>query len=348
MQCAFNCSLPVFDPQPADCCACILALLFFCSWQTDHTFLCVLRLMVILMAAMFLYQMLSTSLSFNHGNENGSLCLLPSRVITTLQFWRIYSAQMFHFNLLHLFFNLVSFVPLATAVEKHIGTVAFACILLLLPTLAGICYIFLSLFISLLFYTEKCMMGYSGVIFGLIVVDTVLSQRSHVKPFGMFTMPAAWYPWALMVFIQLLVPQSSFLGHFSGLAMGELYMRLLHPCCQHQLELFVSKLESGPAMRFLSQLPRYKARPEGGLPMVQQTQIQDVWVQVQHGTTAVVNRLKVGFRSNFRTDQDEAKLRIAPCLLHPQLLLYMPACPGFALPMRPAACNRRSRMAIDA
>lgn len=61
------------------------------------------------------------------------------------------------------------------------------------------------------------MVGYSGVIFGLIAVENVLLERTTVQPFGLFSMPAAAYPWALLFFIQMLVPQASFLGHLCGL-----------------------------------------------------------------------------------------------------------------------------------
>ena len=35
--------------------------------------------------------------------------------------------------------------------------------------------------------------------------------------FGLFTVPAKFYPWVLLVVWQLLVPQVSFLGHLTGL-----------------------------------------------------------------------------------------------------------------------------------
>ena len=86
-------------------------------------------------------------------------------------------------------------------------------------------------------------MGFSGVVFGLIVVDNhasgassrrwarrpaldyTLARASHAfdlaaRPccsiFGFFSVPAKLYPWALLVFWQLLLPQSSFLGHLAG------------------------------------------------------------------------------------------------------------------------------------
>ena len=42
---------------------------------------------------------------------------------------------------------------------------------------------------------RQCAIGFSGVIFGLIVVDNAQSASSHRSIFGLFTVPAAYYPW---------------------------------------------------------------------------------------------------------------------------------------------------------
>jgi membrane associated rhomboid family serine protease len=67
---------------------------------------------------------------------------------------------------------------------------------------------------------HHCAVGFSGVVFGLVVVDTALAGGSHRSIFGLFTVPAALYPWALLAFWQLLVPQASFLGHLAGVTVG--------------------------------------------------------------------------------------------------------------------------------
>ncbi len=41
--------------------------------------------------------------------------------------------------------------------------------------------------------------------------------------FGLFTVPAHLYPWALLVFWQLLMPQVSFLGHLAGVVVSRVY-----------------------------------------------------------------------------------------------------------------------------
>jgi hypothetical protein len=42
--------------------------------------------------------------------------------------------------------------------------------------------------------------------------------------FGLYSVPAKAYPWLLLVIWQLLVPHASFLGHLTGLLLGQLYV----------------------------------------------------------------------------------------------------------------------------
>jgi hypothetical protein len=49
------------------------------------------------------------------------------------------------------------------------------------------------------------------------VVDTHLSSVAHRSIFGFLFVPSQWYPLALALFLQLLMPSVSFLGHLSGL-----------------------------------------------------------------------------------------------------------------------------------
>ena len=73
-------------------------------------------------------------------------------------------------------------------------------------------------------YLASCAIGLSGAIFGLIVVDNACSAAQTRSIFGMFTVPAKWYPWALLVFWQLLMPGVSFLGHLGGVLAGQAYV----------------------------------------------------------------------------------------------------------------------------
>lgn len=62
----------------------------------------------------------------------------------------------------------------------------------------------------------QCAIGFSGVVFGLIVVDNNLTGATQRSIFGLFYVPAPLYPWTLLVIWQLIMPGVSFLGHLCG------------------------------------------------------------------------------------------------------------------------------------
>ena len=67
---------------------------------------------------------------------------------------------------------------------------------------------------------HQCAIGFSGVVFGLIVIDNSVSHATSRSIFGLFSVPARVYPWALMVLWQLLLPSVSFLGHLTGIVVS--------------------------------------------------------------------------------------------------------------------------------
>jgi len=73
--------------------------------------------------------------------------------------------------------------------------------------------------------------GYSGVLFALAAMEAFLSPAPSRSVFGLFNVPTKVYPWVLMVLLSVFMPQISFLGHLSGLALGVLYVHGLLGCC---------------------------------------------------------------------------------------------------------------------
>ena len=64
--------------------------------------------------------------------------------------------------------------------------------------------------------SHQCAIGFSGVIFGLIVVDNGMTGAAQRSIFGFFYVPAQLYPWTLLVLWQVIMPGVSFLGHLCG------------------------------------------------------------------------------------------------------------------------------------
>jgi len=155
------------------------------------------------------------------------VCMAPHWVLHDMQLHRLVTSAFFHGSVIHLGFNVMAFTPMASSLERHLGSVQFAHMVALFVLLDSCFHVCLALGAATLGYASmrECAIGFSGVIFGLIVVDTHLVAVRERSIFGFFTVPSQWYPLSLLIFIQLLAPNVSFLGHLSGLLVGLTYVR---------------------------------------------------------------------------------------------------------------------------
>ena len=160
-------------------------------------------------------------------DDFAQICMAPSWVLRDGQVYRMFTSVLFHGSVLHLAFNMMAFVPMASSLERLLGTVQFTYILVLFTLLASIFHVGLAFIGGTLGYPSmhECAIGFSGVIFGVIVVDTHLSSVAQRSIFGFFTVPSQWYPLSLLIFLQVLMPSVSFVGHLSGLLAGLTYVR---------------------------------------------------------------------------------------------------------------------------
>ena len=67
--------------------------------------------------------------------------------------------------------------------------------------------------------------GFSGVLFSLAVQESYLAGTTSRSLFGMVNVPSKYYPWAMLVVMQVLMPNVSFVGHLCGLLIGFLHVR---------------------------------------------------------------------------------------------------------------------------
>jgi len=61
--------------------------------------------------------------------------------------------------------------------------------------------------------------GFSGILFHLLVLEVHSSSQTR-SFYGLFHLSPIFYPWALLLMIQVLLPNVSFLGHVSGILAG--------------------------------------------------------------------------------------------------------------------------------
>jgi len=98
--------------------------------------------------------------------------------------------------------------------------------------------------------------GFSGIIFHLSVLESYLhpGQRSV---FGFFSVPSFVYPWALLLILQLIMPNLSFLGHLSGILTGTLEYYGVWDRLLFLSDSFLIEIESLPIMRRLVSLDNF-------------------------------------------------------------------------------------------
>ncbi|XP_042511397.1 rhomboid-like protein 15 isoform X2 [Macadamia integrifolia] len=157
------------------------------------------------------------------------ICFLPSAVVSQFQVYRIYTSVLFHGSLLHVMFNMMALVPLGTELERIMGSVRLLYVMILLATSNALLHLFIALLVAhnpfhpYPYFMNECGIGFSGILFSMIVIETTLSGVQSRSLFGLFNVPAKWYAWILLVVFQLLMTNISLLGHLCGILSGFAY-----------------------------------------------------------------------------------------------------------------------------
>ncbi|XP_071690528.1 rhomboid-like protein 15 isoform X2 [Rutidosis leptorrhynchoides] len=190
------------------------------------------------------------------------VCFLPSAVISKFQVYRVFSSIFFHGSILHLVFNMLALVPLGSELERVMGSIRLLYMIILLATTSAIFHLLITLIAaynpvySYYHFMDECAIGFSGVLFSMIVIETGLSGVQSRSVFGLFNVPAKLYPWILLVAFQLLMTNISLLGHLCGILSGFAYtyglFNFMIPGSS-----FYSGIESSPWLSTCVRRPKY-------------------------------------------------------------------------------------------
>jgi membrane associated rhomboid family serine protease len=186
----------------------------------------------------------------------------PSTVFGQLQFYRVVTAAFTHGGLLHVGMNMLSLVSLGSSLEPLFGSLGFFFLTLLYTVLVGLLYCCLGALASLASasFWYGSAVGFSGVLFAYAVDETSLSPTPTRSVFGLFTVPTRYYPWVLMLLLQVLLPNVSLLGHLAGILVGLCHsaglLKLLLPSAAA-----LRRVESGWLPPALTRLPPYRLAP---------------------------------------------------------------------------------------
>ncbi|XP_055808663.1 rhomboid-like protein 15 isoform X2 [Solanum dulcamara] len=157
------------------------------------------------------------------------VCFWPFAVISRFQVYRIFTSILFHGSLLHVLFNMLALVPLGSELERIMGSVRLLYIIVLLAVSNALLHLLIALLVAhnpfhfYPYFMDECAIGFSGILFSMIVMETSLSGAQTRSVFGLFNVPAKWYALILLVVFQLVMTNVSLLGHLCGILSGFAY-----------------------------------------------------------------------------------------------------------------------------
>ena len=179
--------------------------------------------------------------------------MCPRLVLYTNEYYRIITSTLFHANIMHIGMNMLSTSAISTMLEKHTSSLRMIFIIWYAILFTSIMYLCISYLAYKIFNYTSWMyehsIGFSGVLFHLSVLESYSFSGSGPRSiFGFVTVPPILYPWVLLVVLQFIMPNLSFLGHLSGILTGTLQ----HYGIFHIVEVsdsFLIELESKPILR---------------------------------------------------------------------------------------------------
>lgn len=208
----------------------------------------------------YLYQFI-----FDPPMHNYTMC--PRLVLYLNEYYRFITSSLFHGSIMHIGMNMMSTMAIGSSLERRIGTLAMATTILWGVQLTSSIYVFVSWLLYVTFGYDHLMLqhsvGFSGVIFQLAVLEANLSPDRTRSVFGFINVSSKMYPWALLVMLQFIMPQISFMGHLSGILIGTMQfhgsLEIVFPSDQ-----YLKESETLPSLQFLVNQPGFIKMPEAG------------------------------------------------------------------------------------
>jgi membrane associated rhomboid family serine protease len=150
--------------------------------------------------------------------------LRPASVFSG-EVWRLFSNPLIHLDVAHLAMNSLSFLQAGRTLEPRFGALKFLFLVALFGCLSDsvLCIISFAMLRLPNYGTlyNNYSVGLGGALFALKVVECSIAQGT-VSLHGIIDVPARLYPWLMLILMQAL-PNTSFVGHLSGLIAGYAY-----------------------------------------------------------------------------------------------------------------------------
>jgi membrane associated rhomboid family serine protease len=202
----------------------------------------------------------------NLGNFNVNtfqFSISPYYVLFKFQLYRIISAAFTHGGLMHIGMNMLSFLQIGSGLEPLFGSLQYFFILCVFTLFVGFFYIAICVLLAYTWdygYMFNSAVGLSGVIFAMAVDESTLSPHPTRSIFGLFQVPTRLYPWVLMIFLSLVMPNISFIGHLSGVLVGFVHSMGGFNWCIPRFES-LRVIEESRYFLYIKRSPMYKLVP---------------------------------------------------------------------------------------
>jgi membrane associated rhomboid family serine protease len=144
-----------------------------------------------------------------------SVATTSDSIILEHEYWRIVTSAFSHYEIFHIIANIGSSWA-SGQLEVAVGSAQFLIYIVILTVSSGL----LDATIRHFFFpntTDTWALGYSGVVCGLMAI--IAAHRSSLNLFGL-NIPWSFMPFINIIFIQIIIPRVSFIGHLSGVLVG--------------------------------------------------------------------------------------------------------------------------------
>ncbi|CAB9529323.1 Rhomboid-like protein 15 [Seminavis robusta] len=152
----------------------------------------------------------------------------PRRILYLHEYYRMVSSCFFHGSLMHIAMNMMSTAAISTLMERRLGTLAYILTVLWAVLLTSSLYVALAYVSHTLFWSDGLLnshaVGFSGIMFHLLVLECNLVPAATRSIFGLVQVPSYAYPLAMLVVMQVILPNISFCGHLCGIVTGMLQL----------------------------------------------------------------------------------------------------------------------------
>ena len=188
----------------------------------------------------------------------------PRMIVHLNEYYRFITSCLFHGSLMHLGMNMMSTAAISSMVEKRMGTLQHVFTILWAMLLTSSVYTIVAILLHIVLGMDGLMyqhsVGFSGVIFHLSILECNMAPHRSRSVFGFFTVPAYLYPWALLVALQVFMPNLSLLGHLAGILTGTLQLFGVLDVILVS-DAYLEEMEKWNGLRFLTCQPNFVPTP---------------------------------------------------------------------------------------